>query len=74
MRTPNYFNLIGALLLAFVAACFLYATFSDGGDSGRGVLFFGSTLFPSFMGLALIVIGFATGLFSRSASDRHEIA
>ena len=68
MRTTHSFLLGGALLVAFAVASFLYVAFvPDRGDTPRGVLFFGSTLYPTLMGLVLLVAGFTAGLSSRTA-------
>ena len=75
MRTLNSYLLGGALLVAFALASFLYVTFApDREDTAKGILLFGTTLFPTLMGLALLVVGFASGLFGRTSGDRHEIA
>jgi hypothetical protein len=74
MRTQNSFLLGGALLVAFALACFLYVTVAPDNDAPRGILFFGTTLFPTLMGLALLVTGFASGLFGRATWDRPSAA
>ena len=69
MRTTNSFLVGGLLLMAFALLSFLYAVLDpERGDSVRGILFFGTPLFPAMMGLVLIVAGYATGLLNRTAT------
>ena len=75
MRTMNAFLLGGVLLLAFGLFSFLYTTIDpDGGDSVRGILLFGTPLFPAMMGLVLIVTGYAAGLLGRTTWDTPQPA
>ena len=63
MRATDAFLLGGVLLVAFGLVGFLYRAINpDGGDSVRGIILFGTPLFPAMMGLVLIVAGYATGL------------
>jgi hypothetical protein len=75
MRAANALHLCGILLVAVSLCSFLFAVIdSDGGDSVRGILLFGTPLFPGMMGLVLIVAGYAAGLISRSTWKSPQLA
>lgn len=63
----------GLLLIAFALFNFLLSIIDpDRGNGLRGVVFFGTPLFPGMMGLVLIVAGFTTALFSRVNWDTPQ--
>ena len=65
----------GLLLIAFAILNFLFTIVDpDHGNSLRGVVFFGTPLFPAMMGLVLIVAGFTTALLSRTNWDTPQAA
>ena len=75
MRTMNSFLLGGVLLLAFALFSFVYAIIDpEHGDSVRGILFFGTPLFPAMMGLVLIAAGYSGSLFSRTSWNSPQMA
>ena len=67
MRTMNGFLMAGMLFLILALFTFVRSIFEpDHGNSFRGLLLFGTPLFPAMMGLVLIVAGYAAGLVGRS--------
>ena len=72
MRTMPFW-VGGLLLIAFAVFNLLFSIVDpDHGNAVRGVVFFGTPLFPAMMGLVLIVAGFTTALFSRANWDTPQ--
>jgi hypothetical protein len=75
MRATNALHLCGILLVAVSLCSFLFAVIDcDDSDSVRGILLFGTPLFPAMMGLVLIVAGYTAGLISRSTWESPQLA
>ena len=69
--------ILGGRILAhrFCAFNFLFSVIDpDHGNSLRGVVFFGTPLFPAMMGLVLLVAGYTTALLSRANWDTPQAA
>jgi len=74
MRTMPFW-VGGFLLIAFALFNFLFSVIDpDHGNSLRGVVFFGTPLFPAMMGLVLLVAGYTTTLFNRANWDIPQAA
>jgi Na+/proline symporter len=72
MRTTPFW-IGGLLLIAFAILNFLFSIIDpEHGNGLRGVVLFGTPLFPAMMGLVLIVAGFTTALLSRVNWDTPQ--